>query len=460
MNHYYQLQKFLIGLFLVLLYCAPARANHLAAADMHVDYVPTGATPYSYRVTLNVYKACEGGIPLGLTARLEWESISGCLPGGFRDMGPVTIDTLDKLCDTFKAISSCRPDTGVTDYPAFIRHTWVLVVDLPGPCPDWVFSWRQSARNNIIRNIGPGNLYVDAMINNSKKARVNTPRYSIDPIPYVCLNSRVAFPNAPIDPDYDSMVSANMNPRFDGPTPYNYANYITDISDPTLTYTLTSPIASDPSYPYTLDPNTATATFQPTVAGRFVLAFQTYDYDRVTRELMGFTTRDVQVAVLGCVAPPPDVDTPKNPVGGYIDTVTRTVYACPGTEISFDAGAKSRAVLIAKVFARWDLGGLTGATYTTEGDGTSHVVGRFYWTPGKGDVGTHIVRLRFADSTCTNGLPLVQETYHVIKIVVLPAVNGGKDGKYCIPGGAPWQMQTVIEPGMRYKWSSIAGSPT
>ncbi|MBL7713467.1 MAG: gliding motility-associated C-terminal domain-containing protein, partial [Chitinophagaceae bacterium] len=47
-----------------------------------------------------------------------------------------------------------------------------------------------------------------------------------------------------------------------------------------------------------------------------------------------------------------------------------------------------------------------------------------------------------------------------IKIVVLPAVNGGKDGKYCIPGGAPWQMQTVIEPGMRYKWSSIAGSPT
>ncbi|MBL7710882.1 MAG: hypothetical protein JNL13_00385, partial [Chitinophagaceae bacterium] len=195
---------------------------------MHVDYVPTAASPYTYRVTLNVYKACEGGATLGDRATLFWESISGCLPGNNLDMGTPQKDTLDKLCDTFKAISSCRPDTGVTDYPAFIRHQWVLVVTLPGPCPDWVFSWREGARNNIIRNINGGNLYVDAMINNSKKARVNTPRYSVDPIPYVCLNSRVAFPNAPKDPDYDSKVSANMNPSYDGPTPYNYATYRTD----------------------------------------------------------------------------------------------------------------------------------------------------------------------------------------------------------------------------------------
>ena len=151
MKIFYCIKVCLISLLLIGSYSS-AKATHLAAADMHVDYVPTKG-PYTYKITLNIYKACEGGARLGDAATLQWESISGCLPGNFGPMTRLSIDTLDKLCDTFKQYSSCRPDTGYTNYPAFIKHTWVLEVVLPGGCTDWVFSWREGARNTFIKNI-------------------------------------------------------------------------------------------------------------------------------------------------------------------------------------------------------------------------------------------------------------------------------------------------------------------
>ena len=91
-----------------------AQATHYAAADIHVDYVGTSSTDYTYRVTLNIYKACElttGGFPnanLPTTTTLFWRSIGGCSPGSSVVMNTPIIDTLDKLCDTFKSRNSCR----------------------------------------------------------------------------------------------------------------------------------------------------------------------------------------------------------------------------------------------------------------------------------------------------------------------------------------------------------------
>ena len=208
-----------------------ASATHLAAADIHVDYVPT-KSPYTYRITLNVYKSCEYTInPGGDTSysadlvdetTLTWASASGCLPGNSIIMRDPIKDTLDQLCDSFKAKNSCRDIFSI--FPAFVRHRWVIEVELPGACPDWIFSWILGNRNDKIKNLqlpDSWSLLVDAMINNSKKARVSTPRYTIDPIPYFCGNYRASFPNGPMDPDNDSMVSINANPRGPGPIPYN-----------------------------------------------------------------------------------------------------------------------------------------------------------------------------------------------------------------------------------------------
>lgn len=443
-------------------------ASHFAAADMHVDFIGTGPTDYTYRITLNLYKACEPGNahlpgaliwnPTTLTydtlARpdLDWRSLSGCGPSGSGVMTIIARDTLDQLCDEFKPQNSCRQPAS-TFYPAFVRHTFTRVVTLAQPCTDWVFSWEECCRNGGILNYQPNTLYIDAMINNSKKAEVNTPRYLIAPIPYFCNRSLAFFPNGPNDPDLDSMVSVNLRPRDAGGTDlaYNTTAY---------PYSLTDPIRSDPAVPYTMDPSTGTTVFKPTNVGKYVLAFKTFDYDKITGELMGYTSRDVQVSVLGCSAPPPTNDIwATAQVGCYHDTVVNTVFACPGTFMRFDVGSTSNSGINA-IFAKWDVSKLPGATYTTIGDGTVRAVGTLSWTPGKTDVGDHVISLRFVDSTCSNGQPLITETFYVVKITVLPYVEAGKDGVYCIPGGAAWQMQTVSKAGMAYKWTSLFGSPT
>lgn len=445
-----------------------SQASHLAAADMHIDHVPGAASPYTYLVTLNVYRACErGSAPLGTSATLRWQSISGCATGGSGDMGLPKIDTLDQLCDTFKAYNACRFPTdtiALARFPAFVRHTWTLQVTLPGPCPDWQFWWYDGNRNSGILNLqSPGGtfLFVDALINNSKKANVNTPRYTIAPIPYFCALNKVSVPNGPMDPDLDSMVSTSVQPRTNTtvPWPYNPIPYSCP-GAPAYCYSASDPIASDPSYPYYMDPTTGTATFQPTIIGRFVLAFKTYDYDRITGEVMGYTTRDVQTAVLGCIAAPPDIDTvPSNLAGSYYDLGTKVLYACPGNNLRFDLSGVSTSTSN-KIYARWDLSPLPGATYTTVGDGSGKVTATLNWVPTKADVGTHTLKLRFVDSTCSLAQALVTNSYYVLNIQVLPYVDAGKDGIYCVPGGLPWQMRTKLEPGMRYQWSTISGSPS
>lgn len=442
-----------------------SQASHLAAADIHVDYVP-GVSTYTYRITLNVYRACErGSAPLSTAATLRWQSISGCNTGGSSDMGAPKIDTLDQLCDTFKAYNACRFPTdtvALARFPAFVRHQWTLVVTLPGPCPDWQFWWYDGNRNGGILNLqAPSGtfLFVDALINNTKKARVNTPRYTIDPIPYFCHNAQVEFPNAPMDPDLDSMVSTSIQPRTNTtvPWPYNPIPYSCP-GAPAYCYSLSDPIASAPGYPYYMDPTTGTASFQPSIVGKFVLTFKTYDYDRITGEVLGYTTRDVQTAVLGCLSPKPETDTaPKNIAGAYYDK--KTLYACPGTNLRMDLSGFSDAASTS-IYATWDLSELTGATYTTTGGGTKETIGTLNWTPTKADVGFHTVKLRFVDSTCSLAQALITEKFFVLNILVLPYVDGGKDGIYCIPDGAPWQMRTKLEPGMRYQWSSLSGSPT
>jgi gliding motility-associated-like protein len=455
------MKRILRYIILTLLVCftfksEKLQASHLAAVDVFVDYVPTGDNPYRYKVTLYVYKACEGGANLSDEATLTWQSLTGCLPSGDMRVRYSADDTLDKLCDTFKQSNSCRNATSI--YPAFQRRTYIYFIDLPGACPDWVFSWREAARNAAIKNITTGNLYGDAMINNTKKARVNTPRYSIDPIPYFCLNSPAIFPNAPKDPDGDLMVTSYLNPRNAGPDPYSYEGYRCPSVVDLYCFSAIDPIASATTDPYYIDPNTGTATFTPTLDGKFVLAFQTFDYDRVTNELMGFTTRDVQVSVLGCASPPPEVDDePKDMINSYYKE--GVIYGCPGSEMVFTIGAESRSSRN-KIFTKWDLMEFPTASFTSEGNGSYRTEGTFKWTPTKEDVGRKTLTLRFVDSTCSNGQPLLEDADKVFIVEVLPYVEAGVDGIYCIPGGDGYQMKTVEKEGMRYKWSSISGSST
>lgn len=450
----------------LLLVCSgffSSRASHYAAGDLYVDFIGTSATDYTYRITLVTYATCDpASIALGTTETVTYYTPSGCGACVSLNMTSPISDTVDNLCDTFKKHNSCHEPANVSKgWFGLAKNTYTKVVTLSGPCSDWTFSWSAGSRNGSIVNLagaGGTNIYVDCGINNTHTAAVNSPRYTADPIPFVCQYFSVAIDNAPFDPDLDSMVTVNVQPRTGNsscPLPTGVAPI-----DYNGGYSLLNPIASLGTEPYTVDANTGSATFNPQAYGRFVLAFRTYKYDKTTGELLGFTTRDVQLSVITCKDPPPAPDlAPSNASGAYYDDAASTLVACPGTPLHIDIGARTFDPN-GHIYADWDLSKLKGATYVSTGSGTTNVVSTLYWTPSKSDVGFITIKLKFKDSSCSTAQPIILYKYYVLTIHVLPAVDAGKDGIYCPPSGAGWKMKTIVDPLSLYKWTSISGSPT
>ncbi len=330
-----------IAAILLLLY-APHKtmASHFAAADISAAYVGTGVDPCSgirdnkYEVTLDLYKACEAGnADLSATETITVRSTTGGFTQTFA-VPVLQIDTLDELCDTYKPQNSCRVPAN-QHLPAFVRHRYVLSITLPSTQPDWTFSWRSGNRNaNIVNLQAPStrSMYVEAGLDNTTRNN-STPRYQVPPIPYLCTNQAANFLNGPYDVDGDSIDVTNVQPLDDVGVPVPYATLA-------YPYSLTDPVASAATNPYTVNRYTGTATFTPTTQGYFVVAFRCEEYDRATGKRVGYISRDAQMSVVPCNAPPPSVDaTPITINNGTF--VNKSLLVCPGSNLNFTVNSNS-----------------------------------------------------------------------------------------------------------------------
>lgn len=168
-----------------------ALASHFAAADLQVDYVGEGPNDLRYKVTLTLYRACE--LPLnpdfGQAELSNFETVRYGFGGtwGYNTgrMAASPRDTLDQLCPNFKDQNSCRVRGSI--YPGFIRRVYDTVITLPFRRSDWRFYWTSGARNAGIVNLQnpTGSIYVEAGLDNSDRYDNNTPRFFVDPVPYI-----------------------------------------------------------------------------------------------------------------------------------------------------------------------------------------------------------------------------------------------------------------------------------
>jgi gliding motility-associated-like protein len=437
-----------------------ASASHVAAADFYWDYIGTGQGNYHYRVTLTIYRACElnnATIPPNGTQPVCFTN--DCVGGNIiRNLPEVGRDTMDQLCPNYAAINSCRVPTSI--WPAFERVRFSDTITLPFACK-WYAGWSLCCRNSGITNIagaGGYELFIKSMINNTVKWSNSSPRFLIDPIPYLCQNQPAFFLNGPLDPNNDSLSVFGILPRdgsncSDG-TPINYGP----------TYSLANPIASTAANPYTVNTYTGTATFTPTLTGKFVLAFRCYENDRFTGDTLGYINRDVQVAVLSCISAPPTIDSmpinlsggswvPTPPTGGYI-------LACPGIPLQFSITATSNTSNNNVYLSSTNQSVVPNSTFGVLGQGTGNPVGTFSWTPQPNDLGDYTIIFMAKDSTCNNNQPLILINYYVAFIKVLPGVDAGPDGHICAIGGDRWQFNVSGPPSAAYVWTNINGGPT
>jgi gliding motility-associated-like protein len=401
-----------------------SKASHFAAADIYYEYVG----PLQYKIHLKLYGDCTG-IPLNTSEGMNATSVS-CNQNIF-----FTVDTIgandplngmhpNDLCANQS--STCDVPAGI--WPGFQYFHYVYTITLPMNCSDWTFTWESGARNPSIANlVAPGslNIHVEAMLNSIARPNNNSVELTFRPTPYKCVTTAVTFLNGPVDPDLDSIVFTPSTPMIGTGT---FATF-------TGGNNVNSPLPNASGY--VVNPSTGAADFIPTVAGNYVLAFKAEEYDVNTGIKIGSVMRDVQVAILNCVAPPPLALNLTNigPPSVLISQTPAVLSVCPGQTFSFDVDGNSPSLTnIITTFANNAIS-CPGSTYTSNPlAGGNPVTGTFSWTPTGADIGQHTLIITFADSTCNVNQPIVLKAYKVVLINVLPGVDAGPDKFFCLGG--------------------------
>ncbi len=482
--------RFLLTCVITLAFVLPnkSKACHLAAADIYVTYVGEGADgcsdpDYKYEVTLIVYYACQTCFSNGdgqQTVRYESLSLASGVQQLLLDPVNPNADTLHSLCGQFSDSNSCiLPEWSLPrfnplphraeNFPGYqarmYRNTTPLVL---AAAVDWRFWWFQNARNNST-NLAPTggfNLYVEAGLNNATKYNNSTPRFTSNPLPYICINQPFTYLNSPMDPNGDSLNIFQQNAH-SAAAPAGIINYAT-IPTPggPFTFTNADPIHSAPSNPYNLNIYTGAATFTPQEQGFYVLAFRAEDYEwGVPNQTapLSYTFRDVQIAVLPCNAPPPDIDTlsrtattVSNATIVKSKTMGDAIFVCPGSNMNVSLSTKSpnRG---GKIYMYANTQDFPGSSFNAPLNGNDSVVGTFGWAPGTSDVGQHTLVVTSKDSTCLISQPIVLVSYRVIIVNVLNGIDAGPDVKICEFNPKPVPLYVTGAEDLRVKWTLDGG---
>ncbi len=429
---------FLTILF-VLGFVKPSQASHFAAADLWYEYV----SPLKYRVHVGCYLDCQTGNATYNFSNICWWTPSGCgVPGNVSITFADTVGTndpnngqiLDQLCGGVQ--NYCVNTSSI--YPAFKYTHFAKEITLSNVCADWRFGVSDGARNSTIANgFANGTISIYAELNNVVRAINSSPRYTVLPIPYVCLNNPTVYQNSPQDPDLDSLFTTPNTPlggSCQNPTPLLFS----------APNTVNSPF---PNTGFAVNSSTGSASFVPTANGIYVFGFQTSEYDKTTGAKVGSIIRDVQIVVIPCTTPPPVViDTTLINPSGFIDTIIggqHEMTVCPGTTLSFTVKGKTGPGAFGHLLTTYaDLSSLSSsASYSqTPTPAQDSVFGTFSWTPTALDYGNHVVVLQIVDSTCQAGVqPIVLKSYFTFLIKVLPGVSAGGPYNYC-PGSDSLQL--------------------
>ncbi|MCB0696791.1 MAG: hypothetical protein KDC07_05470, partial [Chitinophagaceae bacterium] len=241
-----------------------AFASHFAAGEIYLTYIGEGAdgcsntSEYKYLLTIDIYRACEGGSPAPLTALVNYGSVNAGVSSSINMSNPIK-DTLHDLCEAFVPQNSCITPANASTFPAYIRHRFVDTLVLPSAQTDWLFSYSSCCRNSgIVNGASNGSFYIETGLNNLTKYNNSTPRFLVKPLPYICAMQPAIYLNGPYDPNGDSMFTKVQAPLGAANTPIPYL---------APNYSLADPMGAAPGTSFNFDNATASASFTPANQG-------------------------------------------------------------------------------------------------------------------------------------------------------------------------------------------------
>ncbi len=369
------------------------KASHSMGSDL--TYKCLGGN--SYEITLSFYRDC-AGIEADPTAEIFFQS--SCFPASSVTISliPGTGQEIGPACPNNTTTCNGGTFTGIQEF------IYRGVINLPGPCADWQFSYNLCCRNNAITNIllpGQTQMYIYANLNNTITPCNNSPTFSNKPVPFACRGQQFCYNHGAYDADGDSLVYSLMTP-FDSPgNPITYSN----------PWSATNPLTSSPAV--TLNPSTGDICMTPTNLEITVMAVLVKEYRNGV--LIGEVERDIQFTVIDCNNIVPTL-TGINGTNSFSQTV------CAGSQFCFNISSGD-ANSTQNTFIDWDYS-IPGATFTTY-PGTRETA-TFCWTPTASQISSnpYCFTVTVRDDNC----PYVGSQIYAYCITVTGVIaNAGPD---------------------------------
>ena len=268
-----------MAIFALLLTPQTSHASHMAGMDITYEY--TG-TPNAYLVRLKLYRDCDG-ISAPTQVNICWSSstlgLSGTVIAPNVSMTPVP----NTPCVT--ATPSCPG--GIGDIEEYIYE---VVITLPQPASDWVFSWYECCRNGAITTLQPNGLYNSCSLNNLIAPTNSSPYFLNLAYTRFCVGNQFFYDQGAIDIDGDSLVFSLVTAE-DGSGSCPPAPYPNTYIAP---YSPANPLAS--SIPITINSSTGVLNFIPSLVQVAVICVLVREYRNGL--LIGQVKRDIQINIV------------------------------------------------------------------------------------------------------------------------------------------------------------------
>jgi gliding motility-associated-like protein len=403
------------------------RATHVSGVDISYTCI-SGNT---YQIALNLFRDCSG-IAMSTTETVDLVSSCGQSLTLNLTQGPGSGYEISQLCPPDLPNSDCNGG----GLPGMEAYQYTGTITLNPPCNSWVVSWGTCCRNPSV-NVPTSNtddIYAEAMLNTATAPCNNSPIFTAQPIPFVCVNQPVSYNYGVYDPDGDSLVYMLISGRRTATLPLTYGTG----------YTPSAPIPG-----ITLDPNTGEVNFTPTITGNFIVVVRVAQFD-ANGNLIGTVMRDMQFTVINCtnIVPTPPV-TFTNFSGTATPTGPTSMEMCLGHQFCIDmvfsdADTNDTLTLTSNVTLA-----LPGSTFTQTG--VNPATASICWTAVAGTSPVTTFTIFAEDDAC----PVTGLAQQTITILFLPRTLTVEDTLLCDP--SPVTLQATG--GTMFTWSVLSGDP-
>jgi gliding motility-associated-like protein len=423
------MKKLITTLSLIcFLFSFQAKASHIAGGDL--SYVCLGGN--QYQINLNLFVDCLGFDP-GASQTINFTSTCGGTATATVNVTNPGGTEISQLCPTQINNSTCNGGS----LPGMWVFHFTGTVTLAPPCDTWNMSWNVCCRNNAILNlVTPSSFgsYIEASLNSATAPCNNSPAFTAQPIPYVCINQVVNYSYGVVETDGDSLYYSFIGAMDAGGALLAYSPG----------YSATSPIPG-----ITIDPNTGMLTFTPTTLGNFVVVVLVQEYDS-NGNLIGEVMRDIQFIVQNCsnIVPDPGAGAITNLTGTAVQSGPFSIEMCEGSVFTFDAtytdvNAADVLTLITNLSTV-----LPGSVITTSG--SNPITATITWTAPPGTANTNTT---FSVTVNDGACPVPGQQTFVYDVQVQPRTIASPDQIICGPQSA----SLSVSGGSSFTWAVISG---